>query len=130
MSIMIDGHFCTTLEASLFTAVMGEIEAQGPTNIVCIYRDDNPVPRQVAYQITGTPTNAWSVICISKKVDTVNLLKQQAAKIREAEARISQWPAEKQAAFSIATGHPISSQLVTAHAAVQNAAKVVSSAKD
>lgn len=64
---------CTIQDAIAYTAVIGEMEAMAPTNTFCVYHNQDDIPDDVGWNITGSDNANVKVIIRTKEYKSARL---------------------------------------------------------
>lgn len=64
---------CTIQDVMAYTAVIGEIEAMAPTNTFCAYHNQDDIPDDVGWNITGSDNASVKIIIRTKEYKSARL---------------------------------------------------------
>lgn len=94
---------CTLQDCMAMTAAMGEIEANSPRNIICIYQNLDDVPDNVRVQLSGSDADSdLRLIVQSRRYVTNRLLKNAVGIVERVAKKMSKYGNEKQVALNMA----------------------------
>jgi len=101
---------CSLQDAIAFTAVFGEVEATAPRTVFCFYRDEDDIPDNVSFQVSGSDADSDIQIITRTKVHKQDrLLASSGAMLDKAATRLEKFSAGKIRALQmagVAAGHP------------------------
>lgn len=90
---------CTIQDVIAFTAVLGNLEAMAPTSTFCAYANQDLLPDDIGWNITGADNANVKVIIRTKEMKTKRLVANAAARLNRQEVKVSRKGPEKQAAL-------------------------------
>jgi hypothetical protein len=93
---------CTLQDCYAFTCALGEIEANAPRNIICIYQNMDEIPDNVKVQLSGSDADtSLRIIVQSREYMTNRMLKSAPGQVERLEKKVSKYGVDKQVALNM-----------------------------
>jgi len=99
----VEGASNSTLQDCFgMTCAMGEIEANAPRNVICIYQNLDEVPDNVKVQISGSDADSdLRLIVQSRRYVTNRMLKNAVGQTERLDRKVQKYGADKQVALNM-----------------------------
>jgi hypothetical protein len=93
---------CTIQDVIGFTAVLGELEAMAPTNTYCAYQNQDDLPDDIGWNITGSDNANVKVIVRTKEYKTRRLVANTVTRLDRDERKLAVKSPQKRSALQLA----------------------------